>query len=58
MTVCAHVLSIVQGEKIRRELLEKVKTLPETFAAITEKASVLAPVVEFYHTFVQYTLDR
>ncbi|XP_033625343.1 CDK5 regulatory subunit-associated protein 3-like [Asterias rubens] len=46
----------IKGEKVKRELLEKVKTLPETFSAITEKVVDLSHVMEFYDTFVQFTI--
>ncbi|XP_022106552.1 CDK5 regulatory subunit-associated protein 3-like [Acanthaster planci] len=46
----------IKGEKIKSELLAKVKSLPEMLAVITEKSQGLSAVVEFYHAFVQFTI--
>ncbi|XP_038057970.1 CDK5 regulatory subunit-associated protein 3-like isoform X1 [Patiria miniata] len=48
----------IKGDKIKSELLEKVKSLPKTFGVIAEKTQSLAPVIEFYQTFVQFTVGR
>nr|XP_012137613.1 PREDICTED: CDK5 regulatory subunit-associated protein 3 [Megachile rotundata] len=48
----------VPGQQIKQELAEKVKELPEMYEKIAKKAKSLEKAVEFYCSFVNYTLGR
>ena len=48
----------ITGKHIKKELLERVKELPEMYQNISRKIKPLADVVEFYNAFVEYTLGR
>lgn len=48
----------IPGKRIKQELSEKVKELPEIYEKIAKKIKSLEKVVEFYCGFVNYTLGR
>ena len=48
----------VPGQQIKQELAEKVKELPEIYEKIAKKIKSLEKPVEFYSSFVNYTLGR
>ncbi|XP_011298825.1 CDK5 regulatory subunit-associated protein 3 [Fopius arisanus] len=48
----------IPGQKIKRELVGRVGELADIYAKISARVECLAPVVEFYSTFVEFTLGR
>ncbi|XP_017892244.1 CDK5 regulatory subunit-associated protein 3 [Ceratina calcarata] len=48
----------IPGEHIKQELADKVKELPEIYNKIAKKTKSLDSAVEFYCSFVNYTLGR
>lgn len=56
-TLCKQ-LGITGYNTVRRELMEKVKELPEIYQRVTEKAKSLNKVVEFYSAFVEFTFGQ
>ncbi|XP_015606068.1 CDK5RAP3-like protein isoform X2 [Cephus cinctus] len=48
----------IPGKKIKRELVERIIELPEIYDKFAKKAKSIENVIEFYSTFVQYTLGR
>nr|XP_012227194.1 PREDICTED: CDK5 regulatory subunit-associated protein 3 [Linepithema humile] len=51
-------LGITGYNTFRRELIEKVKELPEIYHKIAEKTKSLDKVVEFYSAFVEFTFGQ
>lgn len=51
-------LGITGYNTFRRELMEKVKELPEIYQKIAEKTKSLDKVVEFYSAFVEFTFSQ
>lgn len=51
-------LGITGYSTVRRELMEKVKELPEIYQKIAEKTKNLDKVVEFYSAFVEFTFGQ
>ena len=51
-------LGVTGYNTVRRELLDKVKELPEIYQKIAEKTKCLDKVVEFYSAFVEFTFDQ
>lgn len=51
-------LGITGYSTFRRELMEKVKELPEIYQKIAEKTKSLDKVVEFYGAFVEFTFGQ
>ncbi|XP_020292400.1 CDK5 regulatory subunit-associated protein 3 isoform X1 [Pseudomyrmex gracilis] len=56
-TMCKQ-LGITGYSTVRRELMEKVKELPEIYQKIAEKTKNLDKVVEFYSAFVEFTFGQ
>ncbi|KAJ8670554.1 hypothetical protein QAD02_001813 [Eretmocerus hayati] len=48
----------IPGYKIKKELMERIKELPELYEKVTTKFESLKNVVEFYSAFVQFTLGN
>lgn len=48
----------ISGQKIKRELVERVAELPEIYERLAAKAKSIDNVVEFYSSFVEFTLGR
>ncbi|XP_046493249.1 CDK5 regulatory subunit-associated protein 3 [Neodiprion pinetum] len=48
----------IPGQKIKKELVERVSELPEIYNRLVEKAKSIDNVVEFYSSFVEFTLGR
>ncbi|XP_043269000.1 CDK5 regulatory subunit-associated protein 3 [Venturia canescens] len=53
-TVCKQLG--ISGNRIKRELAERIVELPEIYEKIAEKSKSLDDVVEFYEAFVAFTL--
>ncbi|XP_029154958.1 CDK5 regulatory subunit-associated protein 3 [Nylanderia fulva] len=51
-------LGITGYSTVRRELMEKVKELPEIYQRVVEKTKSLNKVVEFYSAFVEFTFGQ
>lgn len=56
-TLCKQ-LGITGYSTVRRELMEKVKELPEIYQRVAEKTKSLNKVVEFYSSFVEFTFGQ
>ncbi|KMQ98640.1 cdk5 regulatory subunit-associated protein 3 [Lasius niger] len=56
-TLCKQ-LGITGYSTVRRELMEKVKELPEIYQRVAEKTKSLNKVVEFYSAFVEFTFGQ
>jgi len=56
-TLCKQ-FGITGYSTIRRELMEKVKELPNIYQRIAEKTKNLDKIVEFYCTFVEFTFGQ
>lgn len=48
----------ISGNQIKKELVERVKELPDIYQSVAKKTKSIANVVEFYNAFVEYTLGR
>ncbi|XP_012260611.2 CDK5 regulatory subunit-associated protein 3 [Athalia rosae] len=48
----------IPGTRIKRELMERVKELPEIYERLVKKTKAIDNVVEFYSLFVEFTLGR
>ncbi|XP_011703534.1 PREDICTED: CDK5 regulatory subunit-associated protein 3 [Wasmannia auropunctata] len=51
-------LGITGYSTVRRELMDKVKELPEIYQKVAEKTKSLDKVVEFYSAFVEFTFGQ
>ncbi|KAL6265628.1 hypothetical protein P5V15_002422 [Pogonomyrmex californicus] len=51
-------LGITGYSTVRRELMDKVKELPEIYQRVAEKTKSLDKVVEFYSAFVEFTFGQ
>ncbi|XP_018374093.1 PREDICTED: CDK5 regulatory subunit-associated protein 3 isoform X1 [Trachymyrmex cornetzi] len=51
-------LGVTGYNTVRRELMDKVKELPEIYQKVAEKTKRLDKVVEFYSAFVEFTFDQ
>lgn len=56
-TLCKQ-LGITGYNTVRRELMEKVKELPDIYQRIAEKTKNLDKIVEFYCAFVEFTFSQ
>lgn len=56
-TLCKQ-LGITGYSTVRRELMEKIKELPEIYQRVVEKTKSLNKVVEFYSAFVEFTFGQ
>lgn len=56
-TLCKQ-LGITGYSAVRRELMDKVKELPEIYQKVAEKTKSLDKIVEFYNAFVQFTFGQ
>lgn len=56
-TLCKQ-LGIAGFSTVRRELMDKVKELPEIYQKVAEKTKSLDKVVEFYSAFVEFTFGQ
>ncbi|XP_066996998.1 CDK5 regulatory subunit-associated protein 3 isoform X2 [Anabrus simplex] len=48
----------IPGQKIKHELAERVKELPEIYTKVADNAKLLSPAVEFYSAFVKFVLGE
>ncbi|XP_033216908.1 CDK5 regulatory subunit-associated protein 3 isoform X2 [Belonocnema kinseyi] len=48
----------ISGNQIKKELVERVKELPDIYQSVAKKTKSIGNVVEFYNAFVEYTLGR
>lgn len=51
-------LGITGYSTVRRELMDKVKELPEIYQKVAEKTKSLDKIVEFYSAFVEFTFGQ
>ncbi|KAG5311500.1 CK5P3 protein, partial [Acromyrmex insinuator] len=51
-------LGVTGYNTVRRELIDKLKELPEIYQKVAEKTKCLDKVVEFYSAFVEFTFDQ
>lgn len=48
----------IDGKKIKRELVEKIKELPSVYDKVSKKTKSLKNVVEFYEAFVEFVAGK
>lgn len=48
----------IAGEKVGKELIHLVENLPNEFDEIAKQTLEISDVIEFYATFVEFTLGR
>lgn len=48
----------IDGKKIKRELVEKIKELPGVYDNVSKKTKQLVNVVEFYEAFVEFVAGQ
>ena len=48
----------IAGKNVKRELLDLVVELPSDFDAIGKKCKDLLPIIEYYATFVEFSISR
>lgn len=51
-------LGVTGYNTVGRELMDKVKELPEIYQEVAEKTKRLDKIVEFYSAFVEFTFDQ